>query len=114
MKIKFFSKKVKKPKLRNPINFRKWTRFIFRLLLVGLIVSSCVQSLTWMGHIGMETDPKYAPIRHHYYDDEYTNTSRSSTRHLDVREVDTTQVTREIEEPPYNDYNRHYGNGEYR
>ena len=88
---------------------RKWLRLIFRLALIGLIVGSCTQTITWLGQVGIKTTSR-PPRYPSYYDyDEYTNNQRSSTRSTpteDVADVD--------DDIAYPEYNRHYVNGEYR
>jgi hypothetical protein len=52
------------------INYRKLIRNIFRFLLVGLIVSSCVTSVTWFGEMTGSPYPRYKPQKsndYHYY-----------------------------------------------
>ena len=88
---------------------RKWFRLIFRLALIGLIVGSCTQTITWLGQVGIKTTSR-PPRYPSYYDyDEYTNNQRSSTRSTPTEDV--TDVDDDI---TYPEYNRHYVNGEYR
>jgi hypothetical protein len=52
------------------INYRKLIRNIFRFLLVGLIVSSCVTSVAWFGEMTGSPYPRYKPQKsndYHYY-----------------------------------------------
>ena len=52
------------------INYRKLIRNIFRFLLVGLIVSSCVTSVSWFGEMTGSPYPRYKPQNsndYHYY-----------------------------------------------
>ena len=89
---------------------RKFLRLMFRLALVFLIPASCVQSVTWLGQIGIKTTerPRIRPA-YDYDFDEYTNIQRSSTR-----ETPSDDVAEADNDVPYPDYNRHYINGEYR
>jgi hypothetical protein len=61
------------------INYRKLTRTLFRIILVGLIVASCTQSVSWLGQVGIDTGAvkRYTPPRDNYYDrsnNTYTDT----------------------------------------
>lgn len=85
---------------------RKWFRLIFRLALIGLIMGSCTQTITWLGQVGIKSTsrpPRYpSSYDYDYSYDEYTNTQRSSTR------------STPSDNSAYPEYNRHYVNGEYR
>jgi hypothetical protein len=89
---------------------RKWFRLIFRLALIGLIVGSCTQTITWLGQIGIKTTerPRVRPTYYYDYDD-YSNVQRSSTR-----ETPSEDVAEGDDDVAYPEYNRHYINGEYR
>lgn len=64
-------KKERAKKLRKPINYRKITRMVFRLLLVGLIMASCTQSITWLGDVATNATPRYHPPKSYYYNYDY-------------------------------------------
>ena len=89
---------------------RKFLRYMFRLALVLLIPASCVQSVTWLGQVGIKTTerPRVRPTYYYDYDD-YTNVQRSSTR-----ETPSEDVAEADDDVAYPEYNRHYVNGEYR
>lgn len=92
---------------KKSINYRRWTRLFFRLSLIGLIVASCTQSVTWLGDIGMTSGRRYRPS---YYnsDDTYYRQS-NSTRYKPIDEIEDIPE----EEVLYPDYNRTYTNGDY-
>ncbi len=93
----------RKPRMnRHPIQWRKLFRLFFRLSLIGLIVGSCTQSVSWLGEMSTRSSRRYIP---NYYqqnsyqyqkDDRYDyNSRRSSTRYNEYQQP--------IEEDEYNE-----------
>lgn len=82
------------------INYRKLIRNTFRFLLVGLIVSSCVTSITWFGEMTSSPYPKrYKPQKYNYYhnyggysnDPSDRNTNSRSSIDYEYNEENTVQ-----------------------
>ena len=64
--------------------WRNFLRMFFRLCMIGLIVASCTQSLTWLGNTTVKK-PHSHRQKDYYYND-YSSTRRSSTRYNEYQQ----------------------------
>lgn len=70
-------------------NIRSFVRFLFRFCLIGLIVGSCTQSISWLGEMANDSASKNGYP--HYGNRRYYNSTEDSDYAPEITNTDSNE-----------------------